>query len=82
VKGIGSGALEQGSKFLQQICMRQQFVLDLRVERIKFRFEFGVEKYSPRPKDSMYLKSYVVKYILLRFGLMRPMELPWGIFLY
>ena len=64
MKGIGSRALEQWPKFFQQICVRQQLILNLLFKRIKFRLEFGVEKYLPRHENSMYYKTYVVKYIL------------------
>jgi len=53
---------------LQQLCVCQQFVLDRWGERIKFRLEFSVEKYLPRHRDSMYLESYVVKYIMEGLG--------------
>jgi hypothetical protein len=66
MKAIGSRALEPWPKFFQQICVRQQLILNLLVKRIKFRPEFGVEKYLPRHKDSMYYTTYVVKYIFKR----------------
>jgi len=64
VKGIGSRALEQWPKLFQQIRVRQQLILNLLVKRIKFRLEFGVEKYLPRHRNSMQSTSYVVKDIL------------------
>jgi len=64
MKGIGSWALEQRPKFSQQICVRQQLVLNVLVKRIKFRLEFGGGKYLPRHGGSMYQKAYVVRYIL------------------
>ena len=66
MKGIGSRTFELWSEFFQQACVRQQLVLDLWVQRIKFRLEFGVEKYLPRHRNSMYYESYVVKCILLK----------------
>jgi hypothetical protein len=33
--------------------VRQQFILNFLAKRIKFRLEFGVEKYLPRHRISM-----------------------------
>jgi len=49
----------------QQLCVRQQFVLDFVLKRIKFRLEFRVEIYLPRHSNSMPLTAYVVNSILV-----------------
>ena len=68
VKSIGSRALELWSKRFQQICVRQQFVLDLLLQRIKFRLEFRVEIHLPRHSNGMPLTAYVVNSMFVETG--------------
>jgi hypothetical protein len=65
MKCIGRRTLELWPEFTQQPGLRQQFILDLRLKRIKFRLEFCVEKYLPRHVAIiMSYKTYAVKCIL------------------
>ena len=48
MESVGGRTPELRPEFLQQIGVRQQFVLNLRRKRIELTFEFGVEIYLPR----------------------------------